>query len=33
MWLPEVHAADINTFSDTYRRLGKQSEQIVDPHE
>lgn len=30
--LPEVQAADINTVLETYRRLGKQSEQIVSIH-
>ncbi len=30
--LPDVHAADINTILDCYRRLGRQSEQIVSIH-
>jgi DegV family protein with EDD domain len=30
--LPDVHAADINVILDTYRRLGRQSEQIVSIH-
>lgn len=32
MRLPEVDAADVNTILDCYRRLGKESEQIVSIH-
>jgi DegV family protein with EDD domain len=30
--LPDVHAADVNTILDYYRRLGRRSEQIVSIH-